>query len=588
MLKPITALRKKMQDAGIHACLIPSTDPHQSEYVADHWQIRAWLSGFTGSAGELLVTTEKAALWTDSRYFLQAQQQLAGSGIQLMKQGLPETPDIISWLQSQCPRGSTLGINGWQFSHQRSKKLQNRLAKANIHLHTGFDPYDEIWPERPPLPQDPVFDFPSQFAGETREEKLQRLRKKMGQEKTAFIFLSALDEIAWLFNLRGRDVHCNPVFYAYALIGLQEATLFLPSGKCPHELQNDLAKAGINIKDYHAVKEILRETPPRSTNIWLPENQTNEALYPLLSSGEKQKTNKNSPLALMKAIKNETEIELTRQIMVRDGLALFHFYQWLDKTLKTRAVSEAEAAEKLNEFRREQGSFFGPSFDAIVGFRQNGAIVHYKPEHGSCAMIEGNGMLLIDSGGQYMEGTTDITRTTYLGEPGEDEKKHFTLVLKGHIALARALFPKGTNGCQLDTLARHALWQEKLNYGHGTGHGVGFFLNVHEGPQRIAPFRCTTPLKAGMITSNEPGFYLEGKYGIRIENLILCKEAGDGFLKFETLTLFPIQRQLINHALLSPEERQWLNQYHQNVYEQLAPFLCDEDKNLLREQTKTI
>ena len=560
-----------MQEAGIQACLIPSTDPHQSEYVAERWQVRAHFSGFTGSAGELLVTLGEAALWTDSRYFLQAEQQLAGSEIQLMKSGLPETPSLSDWLAEQLQQGDTLGINGWQFPHSRVRSLRRKLAAKGIELRTDFDPFDEIWPQRPPLPKEPIFDFPTDYAGESREHKLQRLRENMQKQGASQLLISALDEIAWLFNLRGRDVHCNPVFYAYALVGQDEARLFLPyseEGKCPDQLGSHLAKAGIKILPYEQIADFLHQLAEGEQRLWAPETQTNEALFEAL--GGKPYLRKNSPLAAMKAIKNEREIELLREAMIMDGKALKDFYQWLEETLQERPVSEYEAGEKINEFRSRQEGYFGPSFDPIVGFRQNGAIVHYRAEADSCAMIEGSGMLLIDSGGQYLKGTTDITRTIYLGEPSEEEKRHFTLVLKGTIALAMARFPEGTTGCQLDTLARKALWSEKLNYGHGTGHGVGFFLNVHEGPQRIGPTRSNVPLQPGMITSDEPGYYREGHYGIRIENLILCKSCGDGFLEFETLTLFPIQRKLIVESMLTEEEREWLEAYERKVAEALA------------------
>lgn len=584
----LQALRQKMHRAGIQACLIPSTDPHQSEYVAEHWQLRSYFSGFTGSAGKLLITLDRAALWTDGRYFLQAEQQLPPD-ILLMKEGLPETPSIPAWLQHNLQQGDTLGIDGWQFSHRQYTELKKQLQDKKLDIRIDFNPWDELWPDRPPLPDAPIFDFPEEFAGESREKKLQRLRKNMFERKIDYLLLSALDEIAWLFNLRGRDVHCNPVFYAYTLIGQDEALLFLPyasASKCPSELQAHLAKAGIQIREYEQITTALKDKLPSQARLQASREQVNEMLYRALPAHPSDKS--TSPVQLMKAVKNETEIAHTRQAMVTDGIALFHFYRWLEETLQHRSVSEAEAAEKINEFRNEQGDFFGPSFDPIVGFRQNGAIVHYKAEAENCAQIQAPGMLLIDSGGQYPEGTTDITRTTYLGTPSEEQKKHFTLVLKGHIALARAIFPKGTTGCQLDILARHALWQEKLNYGHGTGHGVGFFLNVHEGPQRIGPTRSQAVLMAGMITSNEPGYYLQGHYGIRIENLVLCREAGNGFLEFETLTLFPIQLKLIDKDLLTEEEISWLNAYHQKVYEKLSPQLNEEDRNSLREQTRPL
>ncbi len=588
MSKRLFALRKKMREAGIQACFIPSTDPHQSEYVADHWQLRAYFSGFTGSAGKLLVTLREAALWTDSRYFLQAEQQLPPD-IQLMKEGLPETPSPSAWVSQQVGRGDVLGIDGRQFSHQSYAKLESNLQSKGIRMRTDFCPWNELWPARPPLPTETIFDFPEEFAGESREEKLRRLRQKMQQQKTDYLLISALDEIAWLFNLRGRDIHANPVFYAYALVGQSEAFLFLPSSsppKCPPELQAHLAKAGIKLLRYDEIASFLEHQLPPSSRLHAPASQINERLYRAIASHRLNKT--ESPLPLMKAVKNETEIAHLQQAMITDGLALFYFYRWLEETLEGRTVSEAEAAEKINAFRKAQGKFFGPSFDPIVGFRENGAIVHYKAEAGSCAHIRAPGMLLIDSGGQYQEGTTDITRTTYLGTPSKEAKKHFTLVLKGHIALARAVFPEGTTGCQLDILARNALWQEKLNYGHGTGHGVGFFLSVHEGPQRIGPTRSQVALMPGMITSNEPGYYRQNHYGIRIENLVLCRPAGQGFLKFETLTLFPIQRKLMDEELLTSEERRWLNAYHREVYEKLSPHLQEEDRAVLREQTREL
>jgi len=586
-------LRQAMHDEGLDACLIPSNDPHQSEYVADHWMARQWISGFSGSAGTVVVTAEHAGLWTDSRYFLQAEQELKGSGIVLQKQQVPHAPEHLDWLASHLAAGSRIGLDGRLFTIGQIRAFERLFSAKNIQLFTEVDLIKSIWSDRPALPPAPVFELPSSVAGQTRSEKLQAVRARMQEQGIAQYLLTALDDIAWVFNLRGADVECNPVFYAYALVEKEKAHLFVADGKIPPELQKNLLADGIEIHPYQAVESFL-EALPKGVAVGYDQYQTQ---YQFWRSLEHADCRENiAIIRQMKAIKNPTEVGHLREAMRRDGVALLRLYRWLEDALKTRTVTEVEVAQKLDGFRREQGDYHGESFAAIVGYKSNGAIVHYHAEPGECAEIRPEGILLLDSGGQYTLGTTDITRTTVFGTPTADQKTAYTLVLKGNIALSTAVFPAGTTGVQLDTLARLPLWQHQMNYGHGTGHGVGFFLNVHEPPQGFvasaANSRGTTALEPGMLTSNEPGFYKTGEYGIRIENLILCVEAGQSdfgrFLQFDTLTLFPIDTNLIDRALLSPQEIHWLNAYHREVFEKLSPGLNPDEVNWLKEKCKAI
>ena len=582
----LAALRHEMQQQGFAACLILSADPHQSEYLPEHWQARQWLSGFTGSAGTLIVTPTFAGLWTDARYFLQAEQELQATGIQLQKLSVPHTPEYVDWLQQQLAEGDVLSVDGASLSLSLARLLRKKLSAKNIQLDTRFDLVDAIWHDRPPRPATPVFSFPDQFAGQSRRDKLAQLRQQLHLHQADYLLVNTLDDIAWTLNIRASDVACNPFCVSFLVIGKQKTRWWVGEERLGDSLRSQLAADGLEVGDYDQLGSWL-EALPEDAQVLVDPATISTRLYETL--GRSRSIELSSPVAAMKAIKNRTELSHLRQAMRKDGCALLRLYRWLEARMPTDPPTEAEIALQLDAFRREQGDYYGSSFDAIVGYAANGAIIHYKPEEASCARLKPEGLLLLDSGGQYLQGTTDITRTTALGEPTLPQKMHFTLVLKGHIALATALFPLGTGGAQLDTLARQPLWAHGLNYGHGTGHGVGFFLGVHEGPQRIAANAaaagCQQPLLPGMLTSNEPGLYIEGAYGIRLENLILCvervKNAFGQFLSFETLSLFPFDKKLIDISLLTTAEIQWIDDYHQRVLEALSPMLSADEQQWL-------
>lgn len=585
----ISELRAAMKERGLHAYIVPSSDPHQSEYVAERWQARQWLSGFTGSAGTLIVTADFAGLWTDSRYFLQGESQLEGSGIELMKLKVPHTPEYLEWLAENLPQGGLLGFDGQVVALQQVGMWRRHLQGREVELEPRYDLISEIWTDRPPPPASEVSDFPEEMAGESRIARLDKLRKWMDQEGLDRYLLVALDEIAWLLNIRASDVDFNPVCVSYLLVDRKEAHWFCGPDRVPEELTRKLNGARIFLHSYHQLKNHLGELSAETT-LGLDPATTSVRVH--AAAGNCEVIRLASPVGAWKGRKNATELKHLRQVMRRDGVALLRLWRWLEEALERgETPTEAEVADRLNEMRARDDRYRGPSFSSIVGYRANGAIVHYRPEHGSSAPIHPEGLLLIDSGGQYTDGTTDITRTFSLGKPTTDEQLHFTLVLKGHIALDRARFPAGTTGVQLDTLARAPLWRAHLDYGHGTGHGIGFFLNVHEGPQGIAASprsaKTQTPIVPGMVTSNEPGYYPAGRYGIRIENLILAKTDGHNefgpWLCFETLTLFPIDRRLIAVHLLRPEELDWLNAYHEKVERELSPLLDKAEKAWLRQ-----
>jgi Xaa-Pro aminopeptidase len=580
-------LRAAMKAHGLAAYVIPSADPHQGEYVADHWKSRVWLSGFTGSAGTVVVTANHAGLWTDSRYFIQAEQQLNGSGFTLHKLGVPHTPEHLEWMKEKLETGSKVGLDGRLFSVGQIRRMAKNFHDKKIELETGVDLIENSWTDRPQLPQDLVFEHDIKMAGASRKEKLDKVREKMG--RADYHLVSSLDDIAWLFNLRGRDVECNPVFYAYAIVGKDAAWLFIESGKVPSELKQQLNEDGILVMPYQALEDFLKKNSSSKT-ILLDLSTTNNQVFNAIST--ESLIEGDNIVTELKAIKNATEIEHLKKTMARDGAALVRIFRWLEKTLDERSVPEAEVAEWLTGFRKELDNYFGDSFDAIVGYNGNGAIVHYHPMYGTCANIEKSGILLLDSGGQYTDGTTDITRTVALSPPTAAQKVDFTLVLKGMLGLSMAKFPKGTNGVQLDTLARSPIWQHHINFGHGVGHGVGFFLNVHEGPHGFSPVanspKAAKAVEPGTVTSNEPGIYKAGEYGIRIENLILCVEDVENdfgkFYRFETLTLFPIDLSLVDRNMLTEAERLWINAYHEECYSKISPHLNEEEKVWLREK----
>jgi len=576
-----------MKANGLAAYVIPSADPHQGEYVADHWKSRPWVSGFTGSAGTVVVTADHAGLWTDSRYFIQAETQLRGSGFTLHKLGVPHTPEHLQWMKDALPEGSKVGMDGRLFSVGQVRRMAKLFIDKKIEINSEVDLIEKIWKGRPSLPQEPVFEHELRFAGATRQEKLEKVREKMGQSD--FHLVSTLDDIAWLFNLRGRDVDCNPVFYAYAMVGKKAAWLFVENNKVSAALKQQLNEDGVLLMPYDGLMDFLKniaEGQKVILDMGTTSNQVFNAVPPeSVVEGENN-------VAELKAIKNPTEIALLKKTMAKDGAALVRIFRWLEEVLDERPVPEAEVATQLTAYRSELEHYFGDSFDAIVGYNSNGAIVHYKPEYGACANIEKQGLLLLDSGGQYLDGTTDITRTVALSPPSSAQITDFTLVLKGVLGLSMARFPKGTNGIQLDTIARFPIWQHQLNFGHGVGHGVGFFLNVHEGPQGFAPVanspRSARAVELGMVTSNEPGIYKAGQYGIRTENLILCVEDVENdfgkFYRFETLTLFPIDLSLVDKTMLTEEECQWLNAYHERCFEEISPFLNQEEAAWLRQK----
>ena len=571
----LKALRQALETLGLDAVVVPSNDPHQSEYVADHWKSREWISGFTGSAGVAVVTKDAAGLWTDSRYYLQAEQELAGTGVTFFKAPQSGSSPELDWLKEQLKPGSRVCFPGALLSGESHGSVKAALEAGGLVLVTDADPVAMAWSDRPALPMDEVFAHPVDLAGMTCSEKLEAVRKDLQGLGAEHLLLVSLDDIAWTFNLRGRDVDYNPVFYAYAWISSGQAMLFIQPGKVPDSVATDLRTAGVELRDYGHLPAFLGSVKGKVSIDPLTVS------YELLQSlgSEAVQVRGASPTVLMKAKKNPIELAKLRHAMEKDGVALLRLCMWLESNLG-RGPSEHEVGQQLAAFRAEQPGYFGESFPAIAGYAGNGAIVHYRPAAEGSSILKPEGVFLLDSGGQYTDGTTDITRTFALGPVPAEAVQAYTLVLKGHIALGRAVFPVGTVGHQLDTLARMHLWSHGLNYGHGTGHGVGFFLNVHEGPQGIGPAangRSRTPLQPGMITSNEPGYYAAGQFGIRIENLVLCvegPETGSGkFLRFESLSLFPISDDLIDWGLITAEEREWLREYHQMVLDRISPLL---------------
>ncbi len=585
----ISALRAHIAKEDIQAFIIPSTDPHLSEYVAPHWQSREWISGFTGSAGTVVVTAQEAGLWTDSRYFLQAARQIEGTGITLFKEMLPETPSIPTLLSSQLKEGDTVGIDGKMFSASEVQHLQRELEKSGIRVKSIADPMQLLWSDRPAMPLAPAFVYDTRYAGRSFTEKLSTVRKEMGKAGAEALLLSALDEIAWLLNIRGNDVHCNPVVVSYLLIGEYEVHYFIQPQKVTSELASYFNANGISVHAYEEIEDYLNNFNAKS--ILVNPAKTNYAIHSAIHPGCRIISGA-SPVTLLKAIRNEQEITGIHAAMQRDGVALVKFLKWLEEAVPTGRETEISVDRKLHAFRAAQPLYMGESFDTIAGYKEHGAIVHYEATPETDVTLNPEGFLLLDSGAQYLDGTTDITRTIALGNLTEEEKTDYTLILKGHIALAMAVFPEGTRGAQLDALARMPIWKQHMNYLHGTGHGVGHFLNVHEGPQSIRMNENPVALQPGMVTSNEPGVYKAGSHGIRTENLLLTVPAGEGmfgnYLKFETITLCPICQKGIIKELLATEEIEWLNEYHRTVYEKLAPDLNNEEREWLKEACKPL
>lgn len=585
----VNAFRAILKRNNISAFIIPSTDPHLSEYVAPHWKTREWISGFTGSAGTIVILQNSAGLWTDSRYFLQATEQLEGTGIELYKEMLPETPTITEFLCKNLNPGDTLGIEGKMFSINQVELMQKDLEHSGIRIEILDDPINDIWANRPQIPKEPAYVYGIEFAGKSCKDKIDSIRQELNKSKSNSIFITALDEIAWTLNIRGNDVHCNPVVISYLLITQKNVFCFISNDKITNEVKQYLESQDIEIQPYEKAEAFLKEF--NGGSIMLDPAKTNFAMYSAIHpSNEIIRT--ASPISLLKATRNDQEIAGIHEAMKQDGIALVKFLQWLEEAVPKGKETELSIDEKLTEFRSKRPLYKGKSFDTIAGYKEHAAIVHYSATPESNARLAPKGLLLLDSGAQYLNGTTDITRTIGLGELTEEEKVDYTLVLKGHIALAMAKFPFGTRGAQLDVLARTPLWEQGMNFLHGTGHGVGHFLCVHEGPQSIRMNDNPIILMPGMVTSNEPGVYKGGKHGIRIENLTLVCKYKEGmfgeYLQFETITLCPICKKGIIKDMLSDEEIKWLNDYHQKVYETLSPELEENERSWLKEATALI
>ena len=587
----VAALREAMNERKIDAYIIPSSDPHLSEYPADRWKAREWISGFNGSAGTVVVTAHKAGLWTDSRYFLQATAQLEGTGIELYKMAIPGTPSIPEFLAHELHNGQTVGLDGQTYSAADAKALRAALERKGIHLDTSSDLIDALWNDRPAVPANPIFELPEELAGASVHEKLDQINNLLHSEGADGLVLAALDEIAWTFNIRGTDVAYNPVAVCYAFVSEEESVLFIHPEKLTDEIAEHLKKEGVALADYSMIGKYLSRLA-ENQRIFVDPNKTSISLYDAIP-GSCSLIEGLTPANRLKSVKNATEIKGFQNAVVKDGVALAKFYYWLEKQMAEGApVTEISAAEKLTALRAEQPLYIMDSFATICGYAEHGAIVHYAATPESDATLRPEGLLLIDSGAQYLDGTTDITRTIALGEPTEQMKKDFTRVLKGTISLAKCKFPAGTRGSQLDILARKALWDAGINYLHGTGHGIGHCLNVHEGPQSIRMEENPTTLKPGMMTSDEPGLYRAGEYGIRTENMILTREDSETefgkFLSFDTLTLCYIDTRLVIVPMLSAREHAWLNKYHQRVYDAISPYLNEEEKAWLKAKTAEI
>ena len=586
----LESLREVMRREHLSAFIFPSTDAHQSEYVADHWQGRTWISGFNGSAGTAVVTMKSAALWTDSRYFLAAEEQLKGTEFQLMKLKIEGTPTISEWLAQELQgENAEVGLDGMVNSYHETMGLIADLRKSGgITVRTNLDPLGLIWTDRPAIPANPVEIQPMEFAGESVASKISRIRTALRQRHADGMLISALDDIAWTLNLRGTDVHCVPVFVSYLLISSQQVSLYVDSAKINDEVKAYLTENGISLYPYNKVAEGLERYS--EYNILLDGDETSYFLWKTVKC--KEIIAGNSPVPAMKAQKNDREIAGFRQAMLRDGVAMVKFLRWLKPAVEAGGQTEISIDRKLTSLRAEQHLFRDISFDTIAGYQAHGAIVHYEATPETDVALKPEGLILIDSGAQYQDGTTDITRTIALGPVTEEMKHVYTLVLKGHIQLELAKFPDGASGTQLDALARECMWREGYNYLHGTGHGVGSYLSVHEGPHQIRMEWKPTPLRAGMTVTDEPGLYLSGKFGVRIENTLLIKdyqttEFGK-FLQMESLTLCPIDLTPVDFSMLQPEEIEWLDTYHRDVFEKLSSYLEGEDLEWLREATRPV
>lgn len=586
----ISNLRKLMIERKIDAYIIPTYDAHQSEYVGDHWKSRVWISGFTGSAGTVVVTLKEAGLWADGRYFIQAANQIKDSEIKLFKMGIPGVPSYMDWLKDNLNEGETIGFDGKVFPQSDVKQMEEKVSHKNIKINEEYDLIGELWTDRPSLPMDNIFVHDAIYTGKTAKEKLDDVREKMNELDVDYFILGSLDDIAWVYNIRGRDVKSNPVVTSYALISKNEAYLFVHSNKVPSDVEDYLRENGIEIKEYNEVRKTVEEIEDNS-RVFIDPSRINRWLYNGIPKTCTIVEGNNFTTDL-KAIKNSVEIKNLKNSYIKDGVALVKFMYWLDENIGKTPISEISVTEKLEEFRSQQKDFIEPSFDTIAGYKEHAAMMHYSATEESDYQLKKEGMLLIDSGGQYLDGTTDITRTLVLGPITEEEKKDFTLTLKGHINLIKARFLYGATGSNLDVLSRFPLWQEGIDYKCGTGHGVGFFLNVHEGPHRISPMPNKVILEEGMVITIEPGVYKEGKHGIRIENDVIVRkdietESGQ-FMKFETISYCPIDLNGIDVNMLDDSELEWLNSYHEDVYNNLSPYLNEKEREWLKNETRNI
>lgn len=588
-IEKLASIRQVMKEKGVDAYIIPSSDPHISEYLPDRYKCIAWTSGFTGSAGTLVITQDFAGLWTDSRYFVQANEQLAGTGFELVKLQAQGKPEYATWLANKLEKGQLVAFDGNLAAVAVAQAVQDELLPLGIQVDGHIDILADIWEGRPALPTAKAYLLDVATTGQSTKDKLAAIRGKLKAKRTTTHFVSSLDDLAWILNIRGNDVKCNPVVLGFLLIDGDKNTLYIQAGKLSDANIASLNASDVTVEDYEKAFEAIRQI--NSENILLDPKRTCFAIYDAVPDSVKIIEDLN-PSTLLKAVKNETELEHTRNAMRKDGVALTKFFKWLEENVASGNLSEISIAERLQQFRSELDGFVDISFDTIAGYLEHGALPHYKATDESNATLKPEGLLLVDSGGQYLDGTTDITRVVSLGNITAEERVDYTLVLKGTIEGSTAIFPKGTRGYQIDAITRHPLWSKLRNYGHGTGHGVGFFLNVHEGPHVFNSAAIDIPVEAGMITSIEPGLYREGQYGIRIENLVHSKVIESNyfgeFMDFETLTICYIATDLVDKTILDQKHIDWLNQYNSWVFDQLSPSLSEEEKTWLADKTKAI